>query len=339
MQFKNDYYKNNAKEILANSNVNIDENITNEDAFLLLINGLRREQIDNLCNELSQKLGVSLEEAYDITQDREDSIYKKDVLEVAKEIILSGKTLGTEVINGFNSSDFINHCMREAILSYDLATMLDLDGKYAFNYGLLHDYGRKYTHKFDHIIEGFERLYDLGLYDYSKASLTHSFINGGKYCCNERAKEGFQVDANGKEVYTDPEEYDDVYDVLSTSSYNTYDEILNIADLMATSYGIVSPEERINDIAKRRDNVDTMPNRKYFLAEFTNLLISFLNKMGVEVEIKNVDYNEMDLNEIKEVFSQVSNLFYNTYNLKKSVLNIEYNVRENSDEKTNGFMK
>ena len=326
MKFKNEYYKNAAKEVLARDVKK--SNISNEDAFIILIHGLRKEQLDNLCNALKDKLGITFEEAYNITQNKEGKEHKKDVLKTAIDIILSGGTLGTEVINGFNSSDFVNHCMREAILSYELATMLNLDSRYAFNYGLLHDYGRKYTHKFDHIVSGFEELYDLGLYDFAKASLTHSFINGGKYCNNERAKEGFKVDSNGKETYEDPEEYDDIYDVLSTSSYNEYDNILNLADLMATSYGIVSPEERINDIAKRRDGVDTMPNRKYFLATFTNMLIYTLDKMGIVSGIKKVDFNKLSLDEIKEEFKFVSKAFFAAYTVMKNVLGIEYKVED-----------
>lgn len=324
MEFSNINYKNKAKEILQKDNPNLNNNITNEDAFLILIHGLNINKLNNLCQKLQEELGLNPNEAYNITQNVNNSPYKKDILRISLEIILNNGTLGTEEINGFNTSLFINHSIHEAILSYELAEMIGIDKYYAFNYALLHDYGRKYTHKFTHVITGFEKLYDLGLYDLAKASLSHSFIKGGKFCCNASAKEGFKVDSSGKEIYADEDDYDDIYDVLSTSKYNKFDDILNIADLMATSYGIVSPEERINDIAKRRDSLDTKPNRKYFLASYANLLIDYLNLMGYNTFLNKLDFNKLSLAEIKTEFSKISSIFYNFYLGRKTILNIKY---------------
>lgn len=324
MNFTNKDYKNKAKEILQRKKPNLDNSITNEDAFLILIHNLDIKKIDNLCNKLAEELKISIDEAYYLTQNTSDEKIKKDILRIALDIILNKDTLGTEKVNGFNTSEFINHSIYEAIFSYELATLIGINNNYAFNYALLHDYGRKYTHKFDHVTIGFEKLYDLGLYDLSKASLSHSFINGGKYCCNDGAKEGFKVDYNGKESYRDEEDYDDIYDVLSTSHYNQYDEILNIADLIATSYGIVSPEERINDIAKRRNSLDTKPNRKYFLASYANLLIDYLYLIGYPIKLTKINFNTLGLNEIKKEFARISSIFYYFYLSKKTALDIEY---------------
>ncbi len=331
MNFSNKNYKNKAKEILQRKKPNLDNNITNEDAFLILIHNLDINKLDNLCNKLAEELGISINEAYQITQNTNDQKLKKDTLRIALDIILNNGTLGTEKINGFNTSEFINHSIYEAIFSYELATLIGINNNYAFNYALLHDYGRKYTHKFDHIIIGFEKLYDLGLYDLSKASLSHSFINGGKYCCNDSAKKGFKVDSHGKESYASEEDYDDIYDVLSTSHYNQYDEILNIADLMATSYGIVSPEERINDIAKRRNSLDTKPNRKYFLASYANLLIDYLYLMDYPIKLTKINFNTLNLDEIKKEFTRISSIFYYFYIGQKTTLDINY--KQEQEEK------
>ena len=59
-----------------------------------------------------------------------------------------------------------------------LASKLNLDSELAFNYGLLHDYGRKYHHDFRHVTSGFHELKNI---PESRATLTHSFINGGNY--------------------------------------------------------------------------------------------------------------------------------------------------------------
>lgn len=321
MKFSNEKYKESAKQVL--NNTEITSNIKNEDAFLILIHNLDKENLDNLCKALAEKINITIEDAYLITQ-KYNNDYKELILETAEYLILNGKNLGNKIVDGHNASSFISHSIYEAILAKELAHFLKANETFAFNYGLLHDYGRKYTHKFDHVIVGFEKLHDMGLDDLAKSCLSHSFINGGRYCNNEKANDDFYVDANGFEHYSYEEEFDDLVEVLLTSSYSIYDQIINIADLMATSKGIVSPKERVDDIATRRGDVDNMPNRKYFLASFTNLLIDFLKKMGIELNIKKSDYINDSLEDIKTNFDSISNAFHYVYtnykrneNLKK----------------------
>ncbi len=312
-------YKEKAVELLARDTINT--NISNEDAFLALIHGLSKEKIDNLCNRLKDLLAISFEEAYSITQKMKDNKYASKILKIAIDIISDGDNIGTEIINGHNSSSYISHSIREAILSFEFATMLKLDGKYAFNYGLLHDYGRKYVHSFEHVIKGFEALVDMGYESESKACLIHSFINASRNCLMEVADSSFYLDENNKEKYSDLSKIDDLCLVLDNTNYTDYDRILNIADLMATSSGIVSSKDRIKDILTRRNNLEEAPNWKYFLVSYYNLIVYITNKLNLNNDYIEVDMN-ISLEKIKEIIFDISDEFYNIYKEKNIVLKI-----------------
>ena len=83
---------------------------------------------------------------------------------------------------------------------------------------------------------------------------------------------------------------------------------------MATSYGIVSPSERIADIATRRKKFDPA-NRGYFLAELTNKLTEMLEDIGREVKEHNkVKASKgVTLEEITQKFEIASDLFFEEY--------------------------
>ena len=210
--------------------------------------------------------------------------------------------------------------------SENIASMLSINSEFAFCYGLLHDYGRKFSHNFDHVIIGFEQLSDLNLCKYAKGCLTHSFINGERYCNNEYIDNGFEV-KNGKVLLNNKYKKEDIYEVLQSSNYNLYDDILNIADLMATDSGIVSPEKRVSDIAKRRNNIESSKNRCYFIASLSNLLLKILNIYGTKLNIEYMDIGYNNLEEIKDKFIIISDLFFNAYNKFLS------NQKENNEKR------
>lgn len=83
---------------------------------------------------------------------------------------------------------------------------------------------------------------------------------------------------------------------------------------MATTKGIISPYDRICDIAMRRE-IDLV-NRRYFLAEFTNVLIDILKRL--DLIDKNTMYiyanNDKELSDILKYFKQISEHFYEVYN-------------------------
>ena len=108
---------------------------------------------------------------------------------------------------------------------------------------------------------------------------------------------------------------DDVTEFLESYNYNIYDSIINMADLMATSYAILSPYDRVSDIATR--STPDPKNRNYFKAEFSNLMFYFLeqsgeiepNSIGTLKATKNISDEQLD-----KIFYDVSSLFTYYFN-------------------------
>ena len=225
--------------------------------------------------------------------------------------------LGNNYIDGkINTSAWLSHSIYEARLCEKLANKINLNANLAYNFGLLHDYGRKYSHNFSHIIRGFEELIDKG-YMESRACLTHSFINDGRFNNNEIPDEKLEY-IDGKEHFNN--EYDDLSKLLRNITYTDYDRILNIADLMASDHGILSPIDRLYDILSRRGQLDKSPNRIPFLTNFYNVLLWYLNKVGIYNNYEYLDSSKLTLKEIYKYLEEISDFFYRriiTNNLSK----------------------
>lgn len=340
VNFNNKNYKNFAINLTQTGNTH-----SPADAFLLLIkvddsSNLTQKDLENLCLKLQQfyannkpnPIELSVYECYKLIQSNNlDEFNKNLILNLAFECIKNGIPLGNNTIqNGkINTSTWISHCMFMSEVCANLAYALNLDPDIARTRGLLHDYGRKYSHKFDHTIIGFEKLCDLGWTDEALGCLTHSFVNGGRCSSNEQAVEGFYVDDEGNPCFKEGINKDDITLFLENYKYDEYDLLLNIGDLMATSNGVVAPHERIADIATRRI-IDPV-NRSYFLADLTNLLIKFLNKINANnynfTEVKAT--KNISLEEIENYFNNVSNYFFNVY------FQIEQKNKDNIQEKNN----
>lgn len=323
LNFSSEYYKNKA----LGTNQGKESNHSVGDAFLLLIKGVYKEDLSNLCEMIKEsqenQVELTLDECYDLTQGKDtnsikvDENLKETILNLAYTCIESGKTLGEKTIqNGkINTSSWMSHALYEGKLASEFAEKLGIDAKTAQIQGILHDYGRKVTHSFEHVTRGYEELVNEGWDVEAIASLTHSFLNGGRCASNEQAEEGFYVDENGEPKWKLDTEKDDITLFLEGYEYNKYDTILNISDLMATSDGIVSPYDRILDIATRRTLDPT--NRGYFLAEFTNTLVDILKETECNVpenlESKIKATPDMSIDMINGKFKNVSDLFYQNY--------------------------
>ena len=299
---------------------------TVEDAFFLLIKDIDAEDLSNLCELIKkeEKAELTIEEAYQLTQEKSipDKVnltedVRKKIYKLAWECLDKDMPLGSKTISQgkINTSHWLGHCLWESKLTGQFASMMGLDVNQAIKYGILHDYGRKFTHDINHIIRGYEELSNLGWDNEAMGCITHSFLRGGRCSWNEAAEDGFFVDDNGIAHWKEGAERDDISVILDYYEYDDYDYILNIADLMATGTGIVSPAERIADIATRR-TLDPI-NRGYFLAELTNTLIDMAKKMGCEVpeklQPKVYAAKGVTLEEIPEKFEKASEYFYMEY--------------------------
>lgn len=313
LNFKNDKYKHTALSL------QYVEGATHSpsDAFFLLINGFTLKDLNNLCELIHQKYNISIEDAYKMTQNININTQVKEfILNLAYECIKSGKYLGNNTINNgqINTSSWISHSLYVGEVCANIAGILGLNIDEAKTLGFMHDYGRKSTHKFNHTMNGFETLIDLGWTNEAIGCLTHSFVNGGRCSNNEPAVEGFYVDEQGNPNWNVGTKKDDITLFLESYNYTPYDVILNIADLMATDKGIVTPHIRIKDIADRREFIDPT-NRGYFLTDITNVLINFLKMINYDIQefhyIKAT--KDTTLEEIQSYFNLVSEHFFKAY--------------------------
>lgn len=319
LNFSNFFYKEKALDAqMYPQNIH-----SSDDALLLLIKGVSYDDLSNLCKlmkeyyaSLPNPIKLSLEDCYKLTQnDNLSEIEKNTIAELIAKCIKSGKTLGNKTImeGKISTSSWISHCFYSGEVCFTLANQLGLDGDKARTMGILHDYGRKFDHTFGHTIVGFETLTNLGWDNEAIGCLTHSFVNGGRCSNNEPALDDFYLDNDGNAKWKDDAQKDDMTLFLENYNYTDYDILLNIADLMATSKGIVSPKDRIADIATRR--VIDPTNRGYFLSDITNTFIDVLKRLNMLpdniVHIK--DDENTSLNEIENYFNEVSAYFFNAF--------------------------
>ena len=115
LNFENDYYR---KEAFENSKKsNYENNNTSEDAFLLILKDIKKEDLSNLITLIQQtfikkyNLNLTEDEAYEITQrDGLKLEYKKLLLELAYKCIDNGQHLGNNTIldGKINTSSWIS---------------------------------------------------------------------------------------------------------------------------------------------------------------------------------------------------------------------------------------
>lgn len=309
LNFSNERYKN----IVLNTKEDIELIHSPENAFFLLINGLEKKELENLCYMIQihyknskPSIHLSLDKCYELTQNLyTDPKLKTFIYKLAQICAHKKLPLGTKKNEHHNTSEWINHAIFSSEVCAILAKKLNLDVNAATTLGLLHDYGRKFDHTFNHTIKGAEALIDIGWFNEAIGCLTHSFLKGERCANNEPALEGFYIDKNEKPNWKPNTKKDDVTVFLENYTFSQYDILLNIADLMATSKNIVAPHIRLTDIASRR-TIDPK-NRKYFLKELINLLIETLHNLGYKdiisyKAINTIEDAEKELKIISEYF-------------------------------------
>ena len=287
-------------------------------AFAMLLNGIAQEALENLLQHMEQAFpSLTKEECYALTQGHsipgkvvadDEAFYR--IRSIALDCLRSGQFLSTSF---HPSAALVGHCLFVGEACRILADVLGLDPDRAMAIGTLHDYGRRADGTLGHVLRGFEMLSDAGWMQESLGCLTHSFLGGGRCASNEMAETGFYVDEAGTPCWEPDAVRDHITQFLSVYSYTDYDRILNLADLMATSYGIVSPAERIKDIATRRTIDPT--NRGYFLASLTNCLREYTAVMNKAENTQPKLYAAagISLKEIEDAFREASDRFWDAF--------------------------
>ncbi len=281
MNFSDEKYKIGLYNLINSKIVNVHDKT---DCFYLLISNVDSKDLDNLLNLMVDFSDLSKEECYKLLQNKKiPYALKNKFLELAYRCLDLGMPLGNNLVNGFNTSNYLAHSLEVARVSSNIANKMGLDSDKAFRMGLLHDYGRKYEQNFKHVIIGFEKLYDLGYFEEAIGALTHSYINGNTYAIFEPLnKEALECD---------------IYKFLKTYEYTDYDRILNLADLMASANGVLEPRLRIEDIETRRKI--TKEQKEYFLNELVKLINYTLKMIGEEENIE--DFNEASIKIYKKI--------------------------------------
>ena len=285
------------------------------------------DKLDNFLEEIkiyydSKGIDLTLDECFNLTQGKSidgkvqtiDDNVKRKLYELSINCIEKHGSLGKKKEGNHICSAWMGHCILAGKASGKLAKKLNLtpeEQEQAIVNGIVHDIGRKKYHDWKHIIAGCEYLMDKGWNREAIACMTHSFLNGGRNCNNEKALPGLKFDDKGNEYIDSTKPLDHISEFLKAyGEYTELDLILNVADLMATSNKIVSPEARLTDIEKRRKIDPT--NRAYFLKRFTTILSVFSEKMGCKESNLKKNING-DLREIKSGFSKISKIFFGAY--------------------------
>ena len=339
LNFSSNEFKNIA---LNTKQVSYETERTIEDAFLLFIKDFdkgNKQSLENLCKYIKkfyakENIELSMEECYELTQGRNmasvkfDESVKRVVLACAYKCIHDGNFLGNTIIyvdgKPINTSDCLSHILYHGEASRVLAEAIGLDGKTAQKLGILHDIGRKQSHGFDHTIKGFEMLRNFKWNEEAFCCLTHSFtlvssengiIKAGRCANCDPLLKGFSISKDGIGIWESEEHKDDMALFLDRYEYNLYDLIMNLADLMATSKGIVSIKERFDDIMTRRK--PELMDVRYTKACLINEMRYYLEKAKLAdfkgAEIKAT--KDITLKQVSTLFTEMSSLFFDKFNV------------------------
>ena len=261
------------------------------EAFMLLIKGLKRESLCNLCEKMNSYFPE--EDCYSLTQGNGDSFKNNSraiqdaIYKCALDCLKEEKYMGNEMGEVYNTTAWINHSLYVAQVAGQFAKKMGLDENVATTLGLVHDIGRKETHSMEHITKGFEILINNGWIREAVIAITHSYIEGEKI----------------------EDDNDDISKALEGYKYNEYDKIICLADLMALKDKIVEPSERIREKFLKGSTDDKL--KRKFLVKVTQVLYDFLHDNGYIVNYKILKSENMI--EIQKSFEGASEIFYDYY--------------------------
>ena len=139
-----------------------------------------------------------------------------------------------------NPGQWVDHSYVVAMCAEKIAAACgDLDPEKAYVLGLLHDIGRKFGVKhFGHIYDGYTYMEQLGYSDVARICLTHSF-------CIQRIE-----DYVGNMDVT-PDQRKVCEEALYALTYDDYDLLIQLCDILGAAEGVVSMEDRMEDVRRR----------------------------------------------------------------------------------------
>lgn len=115
----------------------------------------------------------------------------------------------------------------------------ELDSNKAYILGLLHDIGRKFgTRHLGHVYDGYAYMLSLGYDEAARICLTHSFNNK-------------TIDEYIGKFDTTEEETEVIRNALENIELDEYDRLIQLCDSLAGAGGVLTIEERMNDVKSR----------------------------------------------------------------------------------------
>ncbi len=139
-----------------------------------------------------------------------------------------------------NPGQWEQHCEFVAGAAQKIAQeCAELDPEKAYVFGLLHDIGRRFgVIQLAHIYNGYHYLLELGYEDAAKIALTHSF--GHRKIEDYLGKFDISKEKQGELVF-----------LLEKTQFDDYDYLIQLCDAIAKADGIVTLEERMEDVKSR----------------------------------------------------------------------------------------
>ena len=139
-----------------------------------------------------------------------------------------------------NPGPWGNHSRTAARCAEKIAEACEgMDPEKAYIFGLLHDIGRKFgTRHLGHVSDGYSYMMSLGYDEAARICLTHSFNN-------------LTTDEYIGKFDTTEEELELIRSELGKAAVDDYDRLIQLCDAMAGSEGVMSMEDRMNDVKKR----------------------------------------------------------------------------------------
>lgn len=145
-----------------------------------------------------------------------------------------------------------------------IAKKLELDIDKATALGYIHDIGKRTGDFFNHIMNGYNYLKELGYDDeYCNICLTHSYLNNDIMC----TAGGIPMDIQFRTEF------------IKNHEYTIYEKIINLCDLMCTNKRMIL-EQRLIEIMIRRGCYE---NTVYHITEAKKLKEEFDKILGCSV--------------------------------------------------------
>lgn len=183
---------------------------------------------------------------------------------------------------------WILHCYYVGEASGRIALKLGLDVEKAKSLGYLHDVGRKVNH-YNHPMEGYYYLMDLGYSEEARSCLTHSFIDND-----------IRLTAGGGPKRKDA--YNFINEYLMDHKANIYDNIVQLCDLFCLASGFTTVENRLLDIYSRKGVYQNTEEHLEATYGLKNKIESF---MGCDLYSL---FPEISREEIKNIYSDKEKL-------------------------------